>query len=75
VNVILCGTGHNLRKILARLKTPLRVLMDEVRRAVSALIAFLEPRPILGPSLYSPDLAGGVSQGRLHLNQIFYAET
>ncbi|MFN7957255.1 MAG: hypothetical protein U0P46_02880 [Holophagaceae bacterium] len=43
-NVILSGAGHNIRKILAHLRALLRLLMGEARRAVSALIAALEPQ-------------------------------
>ncbi|HEX7552108.1 MAG TPA: hypothetical protein VF378_01030 [Geothrix sp.] len=41
-NVILCGAGHNMRKILAHLRGLLRLLMGEPRRALEALIALLE---------------------------------
>ena len=41
-NVILCGAGHNMRKILAHLRAFLRLLMGEPRKAIEALIAMLE---------------------------------
>jgi len=41
-NVILCGYGHNMRKILAHLRALLRLLMGEPRKAIQALIALLE---------------------------------
>jgi IS5 family transposase len=41
-NVILCGAGHNMRKILAHLRALLRLLMGEPRKAIQALIALLE---------------------------------
>ena len=42
-NVILCGAGHNMRKILAHLRALLRLLMGEPRKALEAIIAMLEP--------------------------------
>jgi hypothetical protein len=39
---ILCGAGHNMRKILAHLRALLRLLMGEPRKAIQALIAMLE---------------------------------
>ena len=41
-NVILCGAGHNMRKILAHLRALWRLLMGEPRKAIQALIALLE---------------------------------
>ena len=41
-NVILCGAGHNMRKILAHLRALLRLLMGEPRKAIQALIDFIE---------------------------------
>jgi hypothetical protein len=41
-NVILCGAGHNMRKILAHLRALLRLLMGEPRKAIQALITMLE---------------------------------
>jgi IS5 family transposase len=41
-NVILCGAGHNMRKILAHLRALLRLLMGEPRKAIQNLIALLE---------------------------------
>lgn len=41
-NVILCGAGHNMRKILAHLRALLRLLMGEPKRAIQALIVLLE---------------------------------
>lgn len=50
-NVILSSTGHNMRKILAQLRPLLRLSMGEPRKAIRALIAFLEshrpPQPAL----------------------------
>jgi IS5 family transposase len=42
INALLCGAGHNLRKILARLRALLRLLMGESRKVLETLIAFLE---------------------------------
>ena len=41
-NVILCGAGHNMRKILAHLRALLRLLMGEPGKALKAIIALLE---------------------------------
>lgn len=43
-NVVLCGAGHNIRKILAHLRAFLCLLAGEARKAVSALNASLEPQ-------------------------------
>ena len=43
-NIILCGAGHNIRKILAHLRVLLRLLTGEARKAISVLIAVLEPQ-------------------------------
>ena len=45
-NVILCGAGHNMRKILAHLRALLRLLMGEPKKALEALIALLESGPL-----------------------------
>jgi len=42
INAILCGVGHNLRKILARLRALLYLLTGAARAVVSDLIARLE---------------------------------
>ncbi len=42
MNALLCGAGHNLRKILARIRALLYLLGGEARKAMGALIAFLE---------------------------------
>ena len=41
-NVILCGAGHNMRKILAHLRVLLRLLMGEPGKAILALVTLLE---------------------------------
>ena len=41
-NVILCGAGHNMRKILAHIGALLRLLMGEPRKVIQALIVLLE---------------------------------
>ena len=43
-NAILFGVGHNMRKILAPLRALLRLLMGEPRKAIQALIDFIEAR-------------------------------
>lgn len=42
MNALLCGAGHNLRKILARIRALLYLLVGEARRAMEGLIAHLE---------------------------------
>ena len=42
INAILCGAGHNLRKILARLRALLWLLPDALRTVLQALTAGLE---------------------------------
>ncbi len=42
MNALLCGAGHNLRKILARLRALLRLLTGEARDGVEGLLARLE---------------------------------
>jgi hypothetical protein len=43
MNAILCGAGHNLRKILARLRAFLYLLSGESRKALEVIIAMLKP--------------------------------
>lgn len=50
-NVILSGAGHNMRKMLARLRALLRLLMGEPRKVVSTLLAILEAQPAPQPIL------------------------
>ena len=51
MNALLCGAGHNLRKILARLRALLCLLTGEMRAAVEGLLIWLEvlggPQPLL----------------------------
>ena len=42
INALLCGAGHNLRKILARLRALLRLLMGAPRKVVQGLLVRLE---------------------------------
>jgi IS5 family transposase len=42
INAILCGAGHNLRKILARLRALLCLLPEELRKALQAVLAQME---------------------------------
>ncbi|MBP1627112.1 MAG: transposase domain protein [Holophagaceae bacterium] len=50
-NALLCGAGHNLRKILARLRALLYLLSGDTRRALEALLAALEPLSLPQPVL------------------------
>jgi len=54
INAMLCGAGHNLRKILARLRALLYLLAGEAREALQALCRHLEVycsiRRLLWPS-------------------------
>ena len=47
INAMLCGAGHNLRKILARLRALLRLLSGEARQALEGLLAGLESNQLL----------------------------
>jgi IS5 family transposase len=51
INALLCGAGHNLRKILARIRALLCLLMREARSALETLLARLKilPLPQLNP--------------------------
>ncbi len=53
MNALLCGAGHNLRKILARLRALLRLLLGDARAALNDLIVHLKRlnahRPALIP--------------------------
>ena len=42
INAMLCGAGHNLRKILARIRALLWLLSEEVRAALQAFLAAAE---------------------------------
>lgn len=42
INALLCGAGHNLRKILARLRALLRLLMGAPSKVVQGLLVRLE---------------------------------
>jgi len=42
INAILCGVGHNLRKILARLRALLYLLPSSLRRFLQALLVYQE---------------------------------
>lgn len=50
-NVILCGAGHNMRKILAHLRALLCLIMGESRQAIQALITLLESQRLPQPTL------------------------
>ena len=41
MNVLLCGAGHNLRKILARIRALLRLFFGDARFAVETLLNYL----------------------------------
>jgi len=42
INAILCGAGHNLRKIMARIRALLCLLTSEARRALKTLLVPIE---------------------------------
>jgi len=42
INAMLCGAGHNLRKILARIRALLWLLPEELRTALQAFLASVE---------------------------------
>lgn len=42
INAILCGAGHNLRKVLAQLRALLYLLSGEARAALRAFLAHAE---------------------------------
>lgn len=42
INAILCGVGHNLRKVLARIRVLLRLLTGDARKALEALLARID---------------------------------
>ena len=50
-NALLCGAGHNLRKILARLRALLYLLTGHARKALEALLAQLETLSLSQPAL------------------------
>lgn len=49
MNALLCGAGHNLRKILARIRALLCLLTGEARAAIQCLIAQIEALPLSYP--------------------------
>lgn len=49
MNALLCGAGHNLRKILARIRALLCLLTGEARAAIQGLIAQIEALPLSYP--------------------------
>lgn len=50
MHALLCGAGHNMRKILAKIRTFLRLLSGEARTALQGLVALSEtlglPQPL-----------------------------
>lgn len=54
MNALLCGAGHNIRKILARIRALLCLLSGEARAAVQAMLDRLEA---LGASQPTPGIA------------------
>ena len=50
-NALLCGAGHNLRKILARLRALLRLFSGEARAFLEAFLALLDSDPRAQPHL------------------------
>jgi len=51
INAILCGAGHNLRKILARLRAFLYLLTKEARKSLAGILARLESINFSAPQL------------------------
>jgi IS5 family transposase len=51
INAMLCGAGHNLRKILARIRALLWLLSEEVRAALQAFLAAAEGNGLSQQSL------------------------
>jgi hypothetical protein len=51
MNALLCGAGHNLRKILARLRALLCLLMGDARTALKGLIDHFEALGLPQPAL------------------------
>jgi len=51
INAILCGAGHNLRKIMARIRALLCLLTRQARRALNALLGAIEGLNFLGSTL------------------------
>jgi len=54
INAILCGAGHNLRKILARLRALLYLVEGGFRKALEALLARLESCATIQEALMAP---------------------
>ncbi len=50
MNEMLCGTGHNIRKILARIRTRLCLLTGDARTAVQGFLLHPEAVPIPQPT-------------------------
>jgi len=51
MNALLCGAGHNIRKILARIRVLLCLLLGDARAALRGLIASLEGFHLHRPTL------------------------
>jgi transposase, IS5 family len=51
INAILCGAGHNLRKILARIRVLLSLFNDEVRSLLRGLLARIRIWPLQSAQL------------------------
>ena len=51
MNALLCGAGHNLRKILARMRAFLRLLSGDARATIQSLIAHIEGLRFHQPAL------------------------
>ena len=50
MNALLCGAGHNLRKILARIRALLRLLTGPAKAVLQALVQRLENRQLPQPT-------------------------
>jgi len=51
INAILCGAGHNLRKIMARIRALLCLFTREARRALNTLLGVIERLTYLSSTL------------------------
>ncbi len=50
MNALLCGAGHNIRKILARIRVLLCLLIGDAKAAIHGLIAQIETLRLLQPA-------------------------
>jgi IS5 family transposase len=70
INAILCGAGHNMRTILARLRALLYLFAGEAREALQALFRHLEVLRLHQAASGGLGIAGRVSQDRLAISVV-----